>query len=76
MEFYENSSHLFIVLIVIVIQEMNGTVSVHCFVVPRVIRHVVHQALQGAAASEIFRNCTCWDDKKTTRVCYRRMLVS
>lgn len=51
-------SHLFIIFIVIIIQEMNGTVSVQCCGVPRVIRHVVRQALQGSEASQVIRGCT------------------
>lgn len=52
-------SYHFIIFIVVIIQEMNGTVSVHCFVVPRLIHHVIHQTLQGSTASKIIRGCTC-----------------
>lgn len=57
--FRKFESHLFIIFIVIIIHEMNGTVSVQSFAVPRVIRHVVHQALQGSTASKTIRDCTC-----------------
>lgn len=48
-------SHLFIVVVLAVVQEVNGADPVHGFVVPRVVRHVVHQALQPSAAGEIIR---------------------
>lgn len=47
--------HLFIVVVLAVVQEVNGADPVHGFVVPRVVRHVVHQALQRSAAGEVIR---------------------
>lgn len=51
-------AHLVVILlIIIIIQEVNGTDPVHCFVVPRVICHVIHQALQRSTAGKIIRAC-------------------
>lgn len=51
--------HLVIILLIlIIIQEMNGTDPVWGFVVPGVVHHVVHQALQGTAAGKVIRP---WD---------------
>lgn len=60
-------SHLLVILLLIIIQKVNGTDPVHGFVVPRVICHVIHQALQGSAAGQIIR---AWFLKNTQqRIC-------
>lgn len=50
-------AHLVVILLLVIIQEVYGTDPVHCFVVPRVICHVIHQALQGSTAGKIIRAC-------------------
>lgn len=49
-------SHLVVILLLVVIQEANGTDPVLGFVVPCVICHVIHQALQGSAAGKTIRD--------------------
>lgn len=46
------SYRIVIFLIIIIIQEMNGAYPVLAFVFPRVICHVIHQALQGSTAGK------------------------
>lgn len=49
-------SHLVIIVLFVVLQELNGTGPVHSFVVPCVIR-VSHQVIQAYEAGELFRAC-------------------